>query len=144
MTVLTGEQAPIERTLFWRNANYDAARVGNWKYLIENGSEHLFDLSKDLGEKFDMKEKEPAVFAKVKAAYDAWNKQVLPRAAAPRGGGTGTGGAGGTGARATGTPPARGAGAGGQRGQNPAGQTGQVAPPRGGAAVPCGRGAAQD
>lgn len=125
MKVLTGEQAPIERNLFWRNANYDAARLGNWKYLIENRNEHLFDLSKDPGEKFDVKEKEPAAFARVKAAYDAWNKEVLPRAAAPRGGGAGG-------------APTRGAGGSGQRGQN---QAGQAAAPRGGAAVPCGRGA---
>jgi len=132
MKVLTGEQAPIERNLFWRNANYDAARIGNWKYLIENATEHLFDLSKDLGEKFDVKEKEPAAFARVKAAYDAWNKQVLPRAAAPRGGGTARGGAG-----ARGTAPETGTG---QRGPV---QQGQAATARGGGqAVPCGRGAA--
>ena len=58
MKVLTGEQAPMERTLFWRNANYDAARMGTWKYLIENTTEHLFDLSKDPGERFDLKEKD--------------------------------------------------------------------------------------
>ena len=119
MRVLTGEQAPIQRNLFWRNANYDAARIGNWKYLIENGAEHLFDLSKDLGEKFDVKEKESAAFTRVKAAYDAWNKQVLPRAAAPRGSGAASGGARGAGAQSTAA----------------------AAPRGGGQAVPCGRGA---
>jgi arylsulfatase A-like enzyme len=79
MRVFTGEQAPIERTLFWRNATHDAARIGNWKYLIENDTEHLFDLTKDPGEKFDLKEKETAVFKKAQAAYQEWNKQMLPR-----------------------------------------------------------------
>jgi arylsulfatase A-like enzyme len=83
--VCTGDQAPFDRTLFWRNANFDAARVGNWKYLIENNTEHLFDLSKDPGEKFDLKEKETATFARVQAAYKAWNQTVLPRPAAARG-----------------------------------------------------------
>ena len=108
MRVLIGEQAPVERNLFWRNANYDAARIGNWKYLIENGAEHLFDLSKDLGEKFDVKEKESAAFTRVKAAYDAWNKQVLPRAAAPRGNGAASGGARGAGAQSTAAAAPRG------------------------------------
>jgi arylsulfatase A-like enzyme len=121
MRVLTGEQSPAERTLFWRNANYDAARIGNWKYLIENNTEHLFDLSKDPGERFDLKEKETATFARIRTAYENWNKQVLPRSAAPRGAGAPAG----AGARA-GT-------GGGQRGQV------QAAPTRG-AANPCGRG----
>jgi arylsulfatase A-like enzyme len=118
MKVLTGEQAPIERTLFWRNVNYDAARIGNWKYLIENGTEHLFDLAKDPGERFEMKDKEPAAFARIKTAYENWSKQVLPRAAAPRGQ---RGAAGGQGAQ------------GGQRAGGAARGTG--------AAAPCGRGA---
>ena len=97
--VCTGEQAPFDRTLFWRTASYDAARMGNWKYLIENNTEHLFDLSKDPGEKFELKEKEPAVFAKIQSAYKDWNQKVLPRpAAAPRGQAA-PGGAGGAGAR---------------------------------------------
>jgi arylsulfatase A-like enzyme len=85
MRVCTGEQPPIERTVFWRNANYDAARMGNWKYLKENGDEHLFDLSKDPGEKFDLKVKESSAFAKVQAAYLEWNRKMLPRASAQRG-----------------------------------------------------------
>jgi len=128
MKVLTGEQAPMERTLFWRNANYDAARMGTWKYLIENTTEHLFDLSKDPGERFDLKEKEPATFAKVRNAYQDWNKQVLPRTNAPRGQGQQA-------ARgAQGAQGARGAAAtGAQRGQAQAGAA------RGaGAAAPCG------
>jgi arylsulfatase A-like enzyme len=85
MSVCTGEQAPFDRTLFWRNANYDAARMGNWKYLKENGEEHLFDLGKDPGERFDLKAKEPAVFAKIQAAYQEWNSKMLPRASGQRG-----------------------------------------------------------
>ena len=106
--VCTGEQAPFERTLFWRNNAYDAARMGNWKYLIENNTEHLFDLSTDPGEKFDLKEKETAVFSKIQAAYRGWNQSVLARpAAGARGQAPGAG--------ARGQTP--GAGARGQRGQ---------------------------
>jgi arylsulfatase A-like enzyme len=83
--VLTGEQQAFERTLFWRNRPHDAARMGNWKYLKENNEEHLFDLAKDPGERFDLKDKETAAFRKIQAAYTDWNSKVLPRPAAPAG-----------------------------------------------------------
>jgi arylsulfatase A-like enzyme len=88
--VLTGEQQPFDRTLFWRNRPHDAARMGNWKYLKENNQEHLFDLAKDPGEKFDLKDKETAAFKKIQAAYLDWNSKVLPRPPAPAGRGAAT------------------------------------------------------
>ncbi|HET9216094.1 MAG TPA: sulfatase-like hydrolase/transferase [Terriglobia bacterium] len=103
MGVFTGEQAPFERTLFWRNNAYDAARMGNWKYLIENNTEHLFDLSTDPGEKFDLKDKETAVFSKIQSAYRGWNQSVLARP----------------------TAGARGQAPGGARGQAPGARGGQ-------------------
>jgi arylsulfatase A-like enzyme len=113
--VCTGDQAPFDRTLFWRNANFDAARLGNWKYLIENNTEHLFDLTKDPGEKLDLKEKESATFARVQAAYKEWNQTVLPRPAAATRGQGAQGGAAAPGAPAAGPRGGRGQG-GGQRG----------------------------
>jgi arylsulfatase A-like enzyme len=85
--ICTGEQQPFDRTLFWRNRPHDAARIGRWKYLKENSQEHLFDLTADAGEKTDLKEKEPAAFAKIQQAYNAWESTMLPRPAAPARGG---------------------------------------------------------
>jgi len=82
MGVFTGQRPVFERTLFWRNNQHDASRAGNWKYLRESNTEHLFDLATDPGEKTDLREKQPAVFARMKAGYDAWNEQMLPRPAA--------------------------------------------------------------
>jgi arylsulfatase A-like enzyme len=79
MSVCVGEREPFERTVFWRNANYDAARMGHWKFLRENGDEHLFDLTKDPGERIDLKEKEPALFSKIQASYQEWSAKMLPR-----------------------------------------------------------------
>jgi arylsulfatase A-like enzyme len=104
MTVCTGERQEFDRTLFWRNRPHDAARIGKWKYLKENNQEHLFDLMNDPGEKTDLKEKEPAAFARIQTAYTNWNSQVLPRPAAAQAA-PGRGNAGGRGGR------------GGQRGQ---------------------------
>ena len=88
MSVCTGEKQAFDRTLFWRNVRHDAARIGNWKYLLENNQEHLFDLANDPAEKSDLKEKEPEAFARIQKAYNGWNAGVLPRpaaAAGPRG-----------------------------------------------------------
>jgi arylsulfatase A-like enzyme len=82
MPVCTGQRAPFERTLFWRNAQHQAMRNGTSKYLKEGGNEHLFDLTKDPGEKTDLKAEQPAVFEKLKAAYQKWNNEMLPLPAA--------------------------------------------------------------
>jgi arylsulfatase A-like enzyme len=78
MPVCTGQRAAYDRALFWRITGFDAARVGNWKYLKDTEGEHLFDLSSDPGEKADAKRKEPATFDQVKQQYLAWHAQMLP------------------------------------------------------------------
>ena len=79
MPLCTGKKAVTDRSLFWRVAQYDAARMGRWKYLKESGREHLFDLSSDPGEKADVRTKHADVFARIRQEYAAWNAQVLPR-----------------------------------------------------------------
>ena len=76
--VLTGTRAAFDRTLFWRNRVHSAARVGRWKYLRENGQEHLFDLAADPGEKAELKFIQKDTFEKVRTQYEAWNAQMLP------------------------------------------------------------------
>ncbi|OLD69842.1 MAG: hypothetical protein AUI33_08695 [Ignavibacteria bacterium 13_1_40CM_2_61_4] len=79
LPVCTGQRGVYDRTLFWRTAERDAARVGNWKYLKEGGSEHLFDLSTDPGEKSDLRRQRPDTFNAIRNQYAAWNARMLPR-----------------------------------------------------------------
>jgi arylsulfatase A-like enzyme len=79
MPVCTGQRATSDRTLFWRVAAYDAARVGRWKYLKESGREHLFDLTTDPGEKADLRATHADTFEQIRSQYLAWNAQMLPR-----------------------------------------------------------------
>ncbi len=68
------------RTFFWRvfqRNQQKAVREGSWKYLKDENGEYLFSLSKDPGEKNDLKEKEKAIFEKLKKKYSAWEKTVL-------------------------------------------------------------------
>jgi arylsulfatase A-like enzyme len=79
LPVLRGERAPNDRSLFWRTRTRAAARIGRWKYVQEGSDDHLYDLAVDLGEKTDLKEREPAAFADIKERYAAWAAQMLPR-----------------------------------------------------------------
>ena len=82
MPVCTGRRAVYDRTLFWRTNDRAAARVGNWKYLNDDGVDYLFDLSIDPGEKNDLRAVRPDVFERVKAQYTAWASGMLPRLSA--------------------------------------------------------------
>jgi arylsulfatase A-like enzyme len=79
LPICTGERSPYDRTLFWRTRNRDAARHGKWKYLQDSGTERLFDLSIDPGEKTDLKARHADVFADIRQRHLAWNAGMLPR-----------------------------------------------------------------
>jgi arylsulfatase A-like enzyme len=79
LPVLSGERAAYDRALFWRTRTRAAARIGRWKYVQEGDAEHLYDLRVDLGEKTDLKAREPAAFAETKQRYAEWAAGVLPR-----------------------------------------------------------------
>ena len=78
LPVCTGERAAHDRELFWRITGFDAARVGTWKYLKDQGGEYLFDLSSDPGEKANVRRKNPDTFERLKLQYLIWHAQMLP------------------------------------------------------------------
>jgi arylsulfatase A-like enzyme len=78
LPTLTGERPVYDRALFWRTRTRAAARVGKWKYL-HDGDERLYDLSVDLGEKTNLKDRQPEVFARVRSQYERWAEEMLPR-----------------------------------------------------------------
>lgn len=68
------------RTLFWRykSQRQRAVREGRYKYLRINDNEFLFDVEDDTLERANLRERHPEVFARLKAAWDAWDAQFLP------------------------------------------------------------------
>jgi len=78
MPVFAGTRQPHDRTFFWRTTGRTAARSGQWKYLQEQEGEYLFDVIADPGEKTDLRLAHPDLFARLKSAFDAWNRQMLP------------------------------------------------------------------
>jgi arylsulfatase A-like enzyme len=80
LPILTG-QAPVRpRKLYWRYKNHEqrALRDGDWKYLLINKHEHLFNVALDPRERAERKDAEPALFARLKADYEKWNATMLP------------------------------------------------------------------
>ena len=77
--VLAGAALP-DRTLFLRYKLHAqrAARRGRWKYLKMNANEFLFDVVADPLERANHIRREPQRFAALKAAWEAWDKTMLP------------------------------------------------------------------
>ena len=80
LPVLRGEALRRPRTLYWRYKAHAqrAVREGDWKYLKINDNEFLFDVVQDQRERANLRTREPAVFARLKAAWERWNERQLP------------------------------------------------------------------
>lgn len=81
---LAGGTLP-DRILYWRFKNHDqkAVRRGHMKYLSIAGNEFLFDVVADPLERANLKDRQPALFAELKRAFDSWNKDMLNDPNAP-------------------------------------------------------------
>jgi len=80
MPVMNGKKNKIERVLYWRTyqrSKQKAIREGDWKYLQDEKGEYLFNLVEDQAEKTDLKEKQTAIFNRLKKRYAEWEKTVL-------------------------------------------------------------------
>lgn len=80
LPTLLGQAKPYERTVLWRyKANAQRAiRSGDWKYLKIGGNEFLFDVVKDQRERANLAKRHPEVFARLKAQWEQWDKEMLP------------------------------------------------------------------
>jgi arylsulfatase A-like enzyme len=76
---LTGEASgqPHER-LFWRSGAKLAVREGRWKLVRDAGKpDELYDLESDVAESRDLAAQQPAVVARLTAALESWNRQLI-------------------------------------------------------------------
>lgn len=84
---LAGQRAgaPHER-LFWRSGGKFAVREGDWKLVGgEAAAPQLFNLARDVGESEDLAAAQPEKVARLRQAYEAWNKDnVAPLFESPR------------------------------------------------------------
>jgi len=56
---------------------FNSMRDGDWKWLKDEKGEYLFNVAKDPGEKNNLKEKETAIFDRLKKKYEQWETTVL-------------------------------------------------------------------
>ncbi|HTC33686.1 MAG TPA: sulfatase-like hydrolase/transferase [Bryobacteraceae bacterium] len=77
---LTTNASPLPRKLFWRyHYNQQRAhRDGDMKYLRIAGNEFLFNVVDDPLERANLKQRQPEVFQRLIADYEAWNASMLP------------------------------------------------------------------
>jgi arylsulfatase A-like enzyme len=94
MPLLAKGGAPRPRQLFWRIRGQRAVRDGNLKYIrladpsqavVQGGlpapllgTEFLFDLAQDASERANLLEARPKDAARLNAAWEAWNRTILP------------------------------------------------------------------
>nr|WP_294905763.1 sulfatase-like hydrolase/transferase [uncultured Lacibacter sp.] len=80
LPVLTGKQQVLPRTFYWRitqRRNQHAILDHNWKYIVDETGEYLFDLSVDEGEKNNLIKTNVAKAEELKKKYKSWELSVL-------------------------------------------------------------------
>ena len=72
--------APVSRKLYWRY-KYNAQRAlrdGDMKWLKIGPNTFLFNVVTDPLERANLKDRQPELFKKLAADYEAWNATMLP------------------------------------------------------------------
>ncbi len=80
LPLLKENKTPIARTFYWRvfqRNQQKAIRSGDWKYLLTEKEEYLFNLKTDPYEDHNVKTENPTIFNQLKEQYANWEKQVL-------------------------------------------------------------------
>lgn len=80
LPALTQNASPVARKLYWRYHNFAqrAMRDGDMKWLRINGNEFLFNVVEDPLERANLKARQPDVYTRMVADYEAWNATMLP------------------------------------------------------------------
>lgn len=74
--VLFQHKALDERPVFWRYRNQKVARKGNWKYLINNDEEYLFNLKEDISESRNQLDVNPEITNELKVLLQEWETEM--------------------------------------------------------------------
>jgi arylsulfatase A-like enzyme len=80
LPVLSGKQQVLPRTFYWRifqRRNQYAILDHNWKYIVDETGEYLFDLSVDEGERNNLFTIQQAKAEELKKKFKGWEQSVL-------------------------------------------------------------------
>ena len=80
LPALTQNAAPVPRKLFWRYQFHAqrAMRDGDMKWLKIEDNTFLFNVVADPLERANLKDRQPDVYKRLVAEYEAWNATMLP------------------------------------------------------------------
>ncbi|MCA9194955.1 MAG: sulfatase-like hydrolase/transferase [Planctomycetales bacterium] len=73
---LTGGGQSPRREMFWQRREDRAARFENWKWILTDKGEFLFDLSQDLSERENLALKNPAQLQLMRQRFQAWETSM--------------------------------------------------------------------
>ncbi len=80
LPLLQGQAKPLSRTFYWRinqpGIAQKAVRAGRWKYVQEGENELLFDLSRDIGERNNLRYQHPDISKDLRAKFAHWEQEV--------------------------------------------------------------------
>ncbi len=73
-----GASTTFERPLFWRmnHRGQRAHRLGDWKYLMVDGNEYLFNIRHDARERANLAHREPQRLVTMRRAWCDWNASM--------------------------------------------------------------------
>ncbi len=76
--ILNGSRNEVEQTLVWQNDKHEeiALRWGKWKWLQEEGTDFLFNLSQDSQEQVNVKKEHIDIFHWLKGIYRQWEEAM--------------------------------------------------------------------
>ena len=79
LPIVTGQQQPVERTLFFRVTGARAQRAvrqGDWKLMVDGGGVFLFNLRTDIGERNDLAKERSDIARRLRPMIAEWEKDV--------------------------------------------------------------------
>ena len=80
LPVLTANRKVVTRTFYWRTfqrRNQHAILDHNWKYIVDETGEYLYDVSVDEGERNNLIKNNVAKAEELKMKYKGWEETVL-------------------------------------------------------------------
>ncbi len=80
LPILEQPGTTVGRRLFWRYRHNQqrACRDGDYKFLKIRDNTFLFNVVEDPRERANLKERKPDVYARLVAAWEDWNRTILP------------------------------------------------------------------
>ena len=77
LPLLENENEQTTKPLFWRYDSMWATRHGKWKYVLDNGTQFLFDLENDIGERNNLFSRYPETALDLREALIEWNESLV-------------------------------------------------------------------